>query len=331
MTISWTCVANSKSIELTFHSSVSKIAFSFPLIIAPFWVIFLEKHLHTNITYWPKIHVSSSFQHQLWSNILDHCSVNLWFSKLQRITNVALPPGGQCDWTVDWFRGGRCQTLLEQVLVSWITRSAAEEASVHTHTLRAFRLQTSRAVTPTIMAMRNKPALTPSITPLRGSADQKTSSHQRTSLGFALHPASHSGRVNHAGVNEASEGVWCFVLTSLGDHRQRQERVGEQRRAEGEVASVLIKQLSERSDAEPADRTRGTFHFNITVTHISVRHQQVELLRQSDALNNLSHYIMWHVRSGFLLKLSRSSQDTELNKTWIKSCHFFFAERISSC
>lgn len=89
----------------------------------------------------------------------------------------------------------------------------------------------------------------------------QTFSHQRASH-FAR---PHSEHVKHAGLDEASECVRCFVLTSLGDHRQRQERVGEQRRAvgDGEVASVVIKQLSERSDAEPADRTQGTLHFSI--------------------------------------------------------------------
>lgn len=54
-----------------------------------------------------------------------------------------------------------------------------------THTLRAFCLQTSRAVTPTITTMRNMPALMPSMTPLRGSAGGKTSvTHFQSSEGF---------------------------------------------------------------------------------------------------------------------------------------------------
>lgn len=124
---------------------------------------------------------------------------------------------------------------------------------VHTHTLRAFCLQTSRAVTPTIMAMRNMPALMPSITPLRGSAEQKHSVI-RGPLTFVF--------ILLVLNQNTSNG---FVLTSMGDHRQRQERVGEERRAvgDGEVVPVVIKQLSERSDAEPADRTQGTLHFNI--------------------------------------------------------------------
>lgn len=42
-----------------------------------------------------------------------------------------------------------------------------------THTFRALCLQMSRAVTPTNMTMRNIPALTPSIMPLRVSAGEK--------------------------------------------------------------------------------------------------------------------------------------------------------------
>lgn len=50
-----------------------------------------------------------------------------------------------------------------------------------------------------------------------------------------------------------------LCLTSLSDYRQRQECVGEQRRAE--VVFLLIKQLSESSNTEPADTTQGTQSF----------------------------------------------------------------------
>lgn len=61
------------------------------------------------------------------------------------------------------------------------------------------------------------------------------------------------------------KGGACCVgevgLTGLGDHRQRQEGVGEEGRgsgdASGDLAPVLVKQLSKRSDAEPADGTGG--------------------------------------------------------------------------
>ena len=51
-----------------------------------------------------------------------------------------------------------------------------------THTLRAFCLQTSRAVTPIIMEMRNRPALMPSITPLTGSAGQGDTWHSHNHI-----------------------------------------------------------------------------------------------------------------------------------------------------
>lgn len=54
------------------------------------------------------------------------------------------------------------------------------------------------------------------------------------------------------------------TLTSLCDHRQRQEGVGEQRSPVGDVIYVLITQLSERPDAEPADRMQGTLNYNVT-------------------------------------------------------------------
>lgn len=71
-----------------------------------------------------------------------------------------------------------------------------------THTLRAFCLQISRAVIPTNMAIRNKPALTPSITPLIGSGGQK----QKLEYG------------EHLLYLESSQTV--FGLTGLGEHRQ---------------------------------------------------------------------------------------------------------------
>ena len=51
-------------------------------------------------------------------------------------------------------------------------RQRAGDKVQSTHTLRAFCLQTSRAVTPIIMEMRKRPALMPSITPLPGSRGQ---------------------------------------------------------------------------------------------------------------------------------------------------------------
>lgn len=114
---------------------------------------------------------------------------------------------------------------------------------VQTHTLRAFCRQTSRAVTPTIMTTRNVPALTPSITPLRGSAGTKK------------HTFTPSEQVNRPFLDE--EGASAFELTGLGDHRQRQECVGEERGAVGVVVSVLVEQLRERSDAEPSRQNEG--------------------------------------------------------------------------
>lgn len=49
----------------------------------------------------------------------------------------------------------------------------------------------------------------------------------------------------------------AFELTSLSDHRQRQECVGEERGAVGVAASILIEQLRERSDAEPSRQNEG--------------------------------------------------------------------------
>lgn len=54
-----------------------------------------------------------------------------------------------------------------------------------------------------------------------------------------------------------------FCLTGLSDHRQRQEGVSEQRRAE--VMFLFIKQLSESSNTEPADTNTGhtKLYFNM--------------------------------------------------------------------
>lgn len=72
------------------------------------------------------------------------------------------------------------------------------EASLATHALRAFCLQTSRAVTPTITATRNTPALTPSITPLKGSAGQQQVNaddlNRRRSAGCTGHAHVHAHR-----------------------------------------------------------------------------------------------------------------------------------------
>lgn len=47
------------------------------------------------------------------------------------------------------------------------------------------------------------------------------------------------------------------ALTRLGDHGQRQEGVGEEGRPAAEVAVVLVEQLSEGANAEPAGGKPG--------------------------------------------------------------------------
>lgn len=79
-------------------------------------------------------------------------------STLKHTEQAVTPPGG-CD------RGSWGRAVVEAG-----PRCVRGVASLPTHTLRAFCLQTSRAVTPTMMATRNMPALMPSITPLEGSA-----------------------------------------------------------------------------------------------------------------------------------------------------------------
>lgn len=212
---------------------------------------------------------SDSVSYCTWSrcafyNILNHCSVIL----RQTITNVAPPPG---LWLDSWLVRRRVVSgvagagfgVMDHLLSG---HRAAEEAWFCSYSHFASLLSADEQSGDSHHHGDEEHAGADAFdhTAQRLCRTQ-TFSHQRASH-FALHPPRpHSEHVKHAGLDEASECVRCFVLTSLCDHRQRQERVGEQRRAvgDGEVASVVIKQLSERSDAEPADRTQGTLHFNI--------------------------------------------------------------------
>lgn len=90
----------------------------------------------------------------------------------------------------------------------------------------------------------------------------KTFGHQRATLQNHLRPHPRL-RSEHTEPTGSDEPVF-ETLTSLCDHGQRQEGVGEQRSSVGDVIYVLITQLSERPDAEPADRMQGTLNYNVT-------------------------------------------------------------------